>query len=86
MRLLQTNRFPDWLIRLALRLALSLHLRQRYRASLEERAEEKQTLIEKLRQSPIAVHTDHPNLQHYEVPTEFFQLVLGRQLKYSCYY
>jgi len=86
MRLLQTNRVPDWLLRPALRLALSHDLRQRYRASLEERAEEKQALIDKLRRSPIALHTDHPNLQHYELPTEFFQLVLGRQLKYSCCY
>jgi cyclopropane-fatty-acyl-phospholipid synthase len=86
MRLLQTNRFPDWLVRLALRLALSLDLRRRYAASLEERTEEKHALIEKLRRSPIAVHTDRPNIQHYEVPTEFFQLVLGRRLKYSCCY
>jgi cyclopropane-fatty-acyl-phospholipid synthase len=25
-----------------------------------------------------------PNLQHYEVPPELFQLVLGKRLKYSC--
>jgi cyclopropane-fatty-acyl-phospholipid synthase len=37
-----------------------------------------------LRDSPIAVHTVDANEQHYEVPTSFFQLVLGRHLKYSC--
>ena len=26
------------------------------------------------------------NRQHYELPPEFFRLVLGRQLKYSCCY
>ena len=36
---------------------------------------------------PIAIHTDTANAQHYEVPPEFFELVLGPHLKYSsCYY
>jgi cyclopropane-fatty-acyl-phospholipid synthase len=32
---------------------------------------------------PIAEHTDDANAQHYEVPAEFFRLVLGPRLKYS---
>jgi cyclopropane-fatty-acyl-phospholipid synthase len=32
----------------------------------------------------IAVETEKANQQHYELPPEFFQLMLGRQLKYSC--
>lgn len=35
---------------------------------------------------PIASHTDEANRQHYEVPAEFFSLVLGAQRKYSCSY
>jgi cyclopropane-fatty-acyl-phospholipid synthase len=36
---------------------------------------------------PIAVHTDEANAQHYELPAEFFVLVLGPQRKYSsCLY
>lgn len=35
---------------------------------------------------PIASHTDEANRQHYEVPAEFFSLVLGAQRKYSCCY
>ena len=36
---------------------------------------------------PVAIHTDEANRQHYEVPAEFFALVLGPQRKYSsCYY
>jgi len=34
-----------------------------------------------LRQSPIAIQTRAANEQHYEVPTRFYQLVLGRRLK-----
>jgi cyclopropane-fatty-acyl-phospholipid synthase len=86
MRLVETNRVPDWLIRTVLRRSLRRTLKRRYRTSLEERTTEKRALIEKLRQSPIAIHTDDPNRQHYEVPSEFFRIVLGKRLKYSCCY
>ena len=33
---------------------------------------------------PVAMHADAANRQHYEVPAEFFGLVLGPQRKYSC--
>ncbi len=33
---------------------------------------------------PIAEHTKAANDQHYELPAEFFQRVLGPHLKYSC--
>jgi len=85
-RLVETNRVPDWLIRVVVRRSLTQTLRRRYQASLEERSAEKQALIEKLRQSPIAIHTADPNRQHYEVPSEFFRAVLGKRLKYSCCY
>ncbi|MBX3481587.1 MAG: class I SAM-dependent methyltransferase [Caulobacter sp.] len=40
-----------------------------------------------MRSRPIAEHTDAANAQHYEVPAEFFHLVLGPRLKYSsCLY
>jgi cyclopropane-fatty-acyl-phospholipid synthase len=86
MRLAQTNRVPDWLIRAVVRNSLARTLKRRYRASLEERTAEKRALLEKLRQSPIAIHIDDPNRQHYEVPSEFFRAVLGKRLKYSCCY
>ena len=36
---------------------------------------------------PVAVHTDEANAQHYELPQEFFGLVLGPHRKYSsCFY
>ncbi len=86
MRLVETNRVPDWLIRAVLRRSLTQTLKRRYRTSLEERTAEKRALIEKLQQSPIAIHTDDPNRQHYEVPSDFFRVVLGKRLKYSCCY
>ena len=39
--------------------------------------------MRRLRNGPVAVETRAANRQHYEVPTEFFQMVLGPRLKYS---
>ncbi len=33
---------------------------------------------------PVAIHTGEANAQHYEVPSSFFEAVLGPRLKYSC--
>ena len=85
-RLIRTNRIPDWLIRLGVRAILATGERRRYRTSFEAQEAGRRALIEKLRRSPIAVHTDDANRQHYEVPPEFFRLVLGQRLKYSCCY
>jgi cyclopropane-fatty-acyl-phospholipid synthase len=86
LRLAETNLVPDWLIRLVIRAGLIGARRRRCRISLERRAAEKRALIEKLRNSPIAVHTRVPNRQHYEVPSSFFRTVLGTRTKYSCCY
>ncbi len=40
-------------------------------------------LADRLAAGPIALRTDAANEQHYEVPAEFFRLVLGPRLKYS---
>ena len=45
---------------------------------------EKLTVINQLKSGPIAEKTSNANDQHYEVPPEFFQLVLGKHMKYSC--
>jgi cyclopropane-fatty-acyl-phospholipid synthase len=43
--------------------------------------------IADMHQSPIALQTEKPKEQHYEVPPAFFERVLGRHLKYSsCYW
>jgi cyclopropane-fatty-acyl-phospholipid synthase len=85
-RLVQTNRVPDWLIRLGVRVILRNSTRRLYAQGVETRDAERRALIEKLKRSPIAIHTDDANRQHYEVPPAFFELVLGKWLKYSCCY
>ncbi|WP_267551842.1 cyclopropane-fatty-acyl-phospholipid synthase family protein [Rhizobium rhizogenes] len=43
--------------------------------------------VETMGNFPVAMHTEEANRQHYEVPAEFFGLVLGPQRKYSsCLY
>ena len=42
--------------------------------------------VEKLKQSPIALVPEKANEQHYEVPPDFFEQVLGKHLKYSSGY
>ena len=50
-------------------------------ASIEK---EKQIVINELKSGPIAEKTSDANDQHYEVPPAFFELVLGKHMKYSC--
>ncbi|MCE9597767.1 MAG: cyclopropane-fatty-acyl-phospholipid synthase family protein [Spirochaetia bacterium] len=63
-----------------------MRLREVNAGSIEERQEQLIAFIEMLRGSPIAVHTSEANEQHYEVPAQFFELVLGKRLKYSSAY
>ena len=51
---------------------------------LDEQAFYKKKYFDKLRVSAAATHQADANIQHYEVPTRFFQLMLGPYLKYSC--
>jgi len=75
---------PDRLIRMGIRRLLAARLRKEDRGDVEHHREAQERFIEELRESPIAVATNEANRQHYEVPTAFFQQVLGPRLKYSC--
>ena len=43
----------------------------------------KQRLLDAMRHSAIALQPGKPNAQHYELPPAFFELILGKHLKYS---
>ncbi len=75
---------PDALLRIGIRRLLAARLVQEDAGDGERNLERKLALVERLRRSPIAVETASANAQHYEVPARFFELVLGRQMKYSC--
>lgn len=74
---------PDVVIRFAIRRLLAARLAQQNRSPEGAETDAKQSFIEQLRRGPIAIETDAANLQHYEVPTEFFRRVLGPRMKYS---
>jgi cyclopropane-fatty-acyl-phospholipid synthase len=74
---------PDWLIRIGIRRLLRERLREAMRGSAEQRFRRHLEFVDGLKQSPIAIDTEAANEQHYEVPTAFYQLCLGRNLKYS---
>jgi cyclopropane-fatty-acyl-phospholipid synthase len=82
-RWLERNLLPDWLIRIGIRRLLAQRLREEDRGGVEAGQAHLMNLIAGLRQSPIAIETHTANEQHYEVPTRFYQLCLGRRLKYS---
>lgn len=82
-RLIETGRVPDPLLRLGIRANCAARLWHEGR----QPPEESRAFIERLRRSPIAEQVDKANEQHYELPPEFFRLVLGPRLKYSsCYW
>ena len=84
--LVQKNVLPDSLIRFGIRRLLRQRLREERKPTTELQQQHFIDFVRVLRKSPIAVHTRDANAQHYEVPTEFFQLVLGKHMKYSCGY
>ena len=87
LRLLERDVLPDWLIRIGIRRLLAERLRDERCATLELQQQRLMKLIGQLKASPVALHTREANEQHYELPCEFFELVLGKHLKYSsCYY
>ena len=78
---------PDALMRHGIRRLCAQRLREEQVDGPAGQARRYQQLIDELRTSPVAIHTDAANTQHYELPADFFKLCLGRQLKYSgCYY
>ena len=78
---------PDALVRFGIRRLCAQRLRDERAGGLDAQAARFQQLIDDLRESPVAIHTDAANAQHYELPPAFFRLCLGARLKYSgCYY
>ncbi|SFK93454.1 SAM-dependent methyltransferase [Rhodanobacter glycinis] len=78
---------PDALLRHGIRKWCAQRLREERSGGIAAQAERFDQRIAELRHSPVAIHTDAANAQHYELPADFFRLCLGPRLKYSgCYY
>lgn len=84
--LLTANLLPDYLIRFGIRKQLAAHLACFEKLDIQERQALLMEHIDSLKKSPIAIATTEANEQHYELPTPFFELVLGKHKKYSSGY
>jgi cyclopropane-fatty-acyl-phospholipid synthase len=81
--LLERDLLPDWLIRIGIRRLLRQRLHEEDRGGAERQQAHLLEFVRQLKASPVAIATDAANQQHYEVPSRFYQLALGRHLKYS---
>src|SRR5581483_6705024 len=78
---------PDALIRFGIRQLCAQRLREERAGDAEASWFRFQRCLSDLRTSPVAIHTDAANAQHYELPPRFFELCLGKRLKYSsCFF
>ena len=82
--LVEQGHVPDALVRVGIRRLLKQRLkkeRNRYQTS-----DALAGFIQQMTSSPLAINTADANSQHYEVPTSFYDQVLGQHKKYSCCY
>jgi len=87
MRLLEHDLLPDFLVRHGIRRLLAERLAEEDQGDPEAQQLHLMKLIARLRNSAVAINTAEANRQHYELPSGFFERVLGKNLKYSsCYY
>ena len=77
---------PDLLIRLGIKRLCGQRLSEANTLGLEALENSHQQWIDLLTESPVAIVPEKANEQHYEVPPQFFELVLGANLKYSSGY
>jgi cyclopropane-fatty-acyl-phospholipid synthase len=84
--LLEKGLIPDALIRMGIRGLLKDKLDEEQKLDQKLGRVRKDVFAKKLSTYPIAVNTKEANAQHYELPTEFFRLVMGKHMKYSCGY
>ncbi len=82
--LLAKGLIPDTVLRRLVRARVKGLVEGFERLGPDGRAELERAALARLDSGPIAVEADEANRQHYEVPSEFFRLVLGPRLKYSC--
>ncbi|GGL10105.1 MULTISPECIES: SAM-dependent methyltransferase [Caulobacter] len=79
---LQDAPCPDFIVRPAIGALVANARRQLARTPGQSEADFAAVMAAR----PIAEHTQAANVQHYELPARFFELVLGPRLKYSSAY
>lgn len=74
---------PDRLTRAGMRRLIGHRLKAESAGDEQARGERLKQFLMRASSGPVAEATDAANTQHYEVPAEFFELVLGPHMKYS---
>lgn len=74
---------PDAVLRRVITARVLRKVAHERRGTVDERSERLREFVEARSKGPVTVFADAANRQHYEVPTAFFQTVLGPRLKYS---
>ena len=78
---------PDALVRLGIRSLIQQRQSAEKAGARQMREARLFSLLQELHTSPIAIETAQANIQHYEVPAQFFALHPGARMKYSsCYF
>ena len=77
---------PDRLLRRVIQSRVKGLERSFDRLTVEEQAAREAAVVAEFESGPITVNADDANRQHYDLPPEFFESVLGPRHKYSCCY
>ncbi len=85
-RLISSGLVPDFAIRAGIRHLLRGTIREHTQPDAVSQLATLQAYVEDLRTRSVAEQTQVANEQHYEVPSRFYELSLGRRLKYSSGY
>lgn len=80
---MESGLIPDGLIRLGIRKLSKKRLDEIATGSTQDDEYSRQKYLDELKLLPLAIHTNEANEQHYELPSNFFTHVLGKNLKYS---
>ena len=79
--LLEKNLLPDSLIKWKIKGLLGQRLRDENQGSIEKNNKHLKNSAQNYHQDQLPSKFKTANEQHYEVPTEFYQKVLGKHLK-----
>jgi cyclopropane-fatty-acyl-phospholipid synthase len=84
-KLIANSLIPEFIIRFIVRLHFKYRLLKQTK-KIEDIQEYMNNFMEEMKTQLIAINSEEANIQHYEVITEFFQHILGKNMKYSCGY
>jgi len=84
LELTESGYVPDLILRRGIRLLLKQRLNEIHQKDIEAASSDQQQFVNDMKSAPVALLPEKANEQHYEVPAEFFDYVMGEHNKYSC--